>query len=406
MIENELRARLRAIEPDNDPAAEDRAWEVVRSAHRSVTSPRRQRNWRLALAAAASALALTAGALAAARPPREALGRWLREAVGLTATPRPRPLLAGLPGGGQLLVNAPAGPWIVSADGHRRYLGPESAGAWSPHGLYVVAWRSNQLDALNPLGRRQWTLTAPGAISVARWSSDGYRIAYTAGHSLWIVAGDATGNHQLSADVAGVAPAWQPHTGTAHRIAFVSPSGDIRVLDADTGTQVWSVTARPAPQQLLWAAGGRRLLAVWNDRLELYDSRGRLLAGTTLPTGQSIHQAALTSSGDRVALVIHHAGLTGDSVAVLTATRRGLHQPPQILFSARTQLNALNWSPDHLWLLVSSPSADQWIFIRTRSPLRLEAISQIRAQFAAANRTAKGFPSLGGWQSPPPLARP
>jgi hypothetical protein len=398
MIETELRARLQAIDPEYDSTVEDRAWEIVRRAYRPIPDPPLRRRWRLAVAASVSVLALAAGALAAARPPREALGRWLGEAIGLTTAPHPRPLLAGLPGGGELLVNSPAGPWIVSADGSRRYLGPYTAAGWSPHSLYLVAWRRDRLDVLNPLGQHQWTLTAPAAISVARWSPDGYRIAYTAGHSLWIVAGDGTGRRELLADDAAVAPAWQPHTGTAHRIASVGVSGEISVLDADSGTPIWRVTARPGIQQLLWAPGGTRVLAVWSDRLELYDSQGRLLAGTVLPAGLTIRQAAFAPSGVRVGLVIRNAGLAGDSVWVLAASRRGLHQAPQILFSAGAQLNAINWSPDHLWLLASSPSADQWLFIRIRQPLRLQAISHISASFAAGHRGAKGFPTLAGWQ--------
>jgi hypothetical protein len=102
----------------------------------------------------------------------------------------------------------------------------------------------------------------------------------------------------------------------------------------------------------------------------------------------------------------------------LTASRGGFQHPAEILFSARAQINGLNWSPDDHWLLASSPSGDQWIFIRARPPVRLEAVSRIRAQFltppggARARRLrgtrttlatpgANGFPTLGGWQSPP-----
>ena len=404
MIESSLRARLRAVDPDSDPGVEDRAWEIVRGAHRPPPGARlrRRRRWRITVPAVASMLALAAGTLAVASPPREALGRWLREAIGLSATPHLRPMLAGLPGGGQLLVNSPTGPWIVSADGHRRYLGAYTAAAWSPHSLYVVAWRRTQLDALNPLGQQQWTLASAAAISVARWSPDGYRIAYIAGRGLWIVAGDGSETHQLYADVAPAAPAWQPHTGTTHRIAFVDQSGDIRLLDADSEVQLWRAKARPAVRQLLWSPDGTRLLAVFAGRVELYNSEGRLLADAALPAGQTISQAAFAPIGDQVALAVRQTSPAGESVAVQTATPRGLHQPPHILFSADAYINAIDWSPDDLWLVASSPSADQWIFIRTRPPVRFQAVSRITAQFASSHRAANGFPTLSGWQPPAP----
>jgi WD40-like Beta Propeller Repeat len=411
MTETELRDRLRAIDPDRDAAAQERAWEVIRNAHRPAPgrpAPRRWRDsrnwlrWRMTIPALASMLALAAVALAVSNPPHVALARWLREAIGLSPTPHPRPMLAGLPGRGQLLVNSPAGPWIVNAGGHRRYLGHYTAAAWSPHNLYVVTWRGRELDALNPRGQRQWVLASSGAISVARWSPDGYRIAYTTGHALWVLAGDRTGNHRVSAADPGVAPAWQPRSSLAHRIALVDPSGYVRLLDADSGAQLWRSKGQPAVRQLLWSADGTRLLVVSPTRVELDNARGHLLGATALAAGQTIIQAAFASHGHRVALAIHQAGVTGNSVAVLTASRRGLGMPPQILFSARAQIDGINWSPDDLWLLASSPSADQWIFIRTQPPVRLQAVSRIAAQFSSRTGAAPGFPSLGGWQSPPP----
>lgn len=398
MTESELRARLRAMDADSDPTVQQRAWQAVRAAYRPAPRRRARPRWRMTVPVVACVLALAGVAVATASPPRQALARWLRDAIGLSTPPHPRPMLAGLPGGGQLLVNSSAGPWIVSPTGHRRYLGPYTAAAWSPHSLYVVAWRRSQLTALDPLGRVQWTLPTDGEVSVARWSPDGYRIAYVAAGALSILAGDGSANHQLRGDAAAVAPAWQPHTDTTHRIAFVDRQGAIHVLDADTGAQSWRSKARPALRQLLWSPDGTRLLAVSAGRLDLYDSRGRRLATSTTPTGQTIGQAAFAPTGDRVALAVRQAGAATDSVALVTATRRGLRQAPEILFSARERVDAISWSPDDQWLLASSSSADQWIFIRTRSPVRLQAVSRITGQFQADRTPARGFPTLGGWQ--------
>ena len=80
----ELRARLRAIAPESDPAVEERAWGVVRVAYAA------------ARAAHAAALAddRTGGRVSAGRGGRagggqhaaRGTGRWLRDAIGLSAT--------------------------------------------------------------------------------------------------------------------------------------------------------------------------------------------------------------------------------------------------------------------------------------------------------------------------------
>jgi hypothetical protein len=403
MIESELRTQLRAVGADPDQLAEQRAWEIVRGAYGPTPKRTRrlQRARRMTVTTAVAVAALTIVVLTVARPPREALGRWLREAIGLAATPRLRPMLAGLPGGGQLLINSAAGPWIVSRDGHRRYLGRYTAAAWSPHSLYVVAWRGRELDALSPHGRRQWTLDSAATISAARWSPDGYRIAYLTGQALWVVAGDSTGRHELRVRVGSVPPAWQPGTGRAHRIAFVDRAGAIEVLDADSGVALRRMSVPETVRALAWSPSGRQLLAVCAHRLALYDAQGHLLSMSRPSGGQTLGGAAFAPRGRGVAVIIR--GAAGNSVGLMTGSGRGLHHPAKILFSARAWIDAINWSPDNRWLLASSPSADQWIFIRTRSPVRLAAVSRIAAQFAAPRRP-DGFPILGGWQAPPPSA--
>ncbi|MGA9857358.1 MAG: WD40 repeat domain-containing protein [Solirubrobacteraceae bacterium] len=406
MIDSDLRDRLRSVEPDSDPAVEERAWAAIRVAHAAATargthSARKRRRWRMTLPAVAALLALAAGTLAVASPRHVAFGRWLREAIGLGAAPQPRPLLAGLPGGGALLVNTPGGPWVVSPDGHRRHLGAYSAAVWSPHSLYVAAWRGARLDILTPGGRQQWTLTAAHAISVVRWSPDGYRIVYLSGRGLRVVAGDGTGDHPLATSAAA-APAWEPHTAAAHRIAVIGRSGELRLLDADSGATIWHVWAGGPARQLLWSSDGTRLAVVGSHRIDLYDARGRPIAVEMPARGQTIEHAAFAPRGDRIALVIGHTAPAGAAVTVLTATRHGFGGPT-VLFNTRGLLAGLNWSPDGLWLLASSPSADQWIFIRTRSPGAPEAVSRIAAQFGPHDHVP-GFPSLGGWQAPPPKA--
>jgi WD40 repeat protein len=404
MIESELRDRLRALEAESDPVIEQRAWETVRSAYSSRSRqsrprPSRRRGRGTLAVSVASALVLAALTFTLANPPREAMGRWLRDAIAVLATPHPRPLLAGLPGGGELLINSAAGPWIVRPDGHRRYLGAYTAATWSPHSLYVVAWRGSQLDALSPRGQREWMLTATGTIAAARWSTDGYRIAYLAGRALWVVAGDGTGNHELRASVGAVSPAWQPHTGSVHRIVVTDRAGRIRLLDADSGAQLWSIRPATAIRTLSWFPDGNHLLAVSARGVALYDSQGHLLAGRALSPGQTLEATALAPAGNTLALVVH--GADGSSVEVLRATGDGLEQPAAVLFSTHADLDGISWSPDARWLLVSSPSADQWTFLRSQPPSHLQSIGHIRRQFALRGGRSGRVPALGGWQSTP-----
>lgn len=386
---------------------QDRAWAAVLDAYRSTAArrpprpsrrvPRRRLRWRFAVPVLACLLAVTAGAMAAVRTPRGSLASWLGHAIGLSAAPQERPLLAGLPGGGRLLVDSPGGPWLVSAGGHRHYLGRYSAAAWSPHGLYVVAWRGDRLAALDPSGTTEWTLAGAGQVLAARWSPDGYRIAYVAGPSLWIVAGDGSARHLVRARVAPVVPAWEPGAGTAHRLALVDGDDQIELLDADSGARLWRTTAAPGAGQLLWSPDGSRLLVVGAHRLSLFNRRGRLLVTRALPAGEVVRQAAPARSGDRLALIVSDGVQATNSVALLDDTPSGLRGPAQIVFSVREPLAGISWSPGDGWLLTANPDADQWIFIGAGTPTRLEAVSRIAGQFRTAG--AAGFPTLGGWQA-------
>ena len=396
MTEAELRARLQAPNVDDD-AAEQRAWAIVRSAYNPRPAPRGRRRWRTIAPALACAVVIAAIAVVSASAPREALARWIRQAIGYSAQPHPRPMLSGLPGAGQLLINAPSGPWIVHGDGSRRYLGPYTAAAWSPHSLYVVAWHGATLAALDPHGHPHWRLTSDGRITVARWSPDGYRIAYIAGRGLNIVAGDGSDEHQLDQSVDPVAPAWEPRTGEAHHLAFVDRSGDIELHAADTGALVWRVTPIEPPQQLLWSPDGTRLVAVAAHRLSVYTSHGRVIATTTVQAGDVLGAAAFAGH-DRLAIILSQVNQTADSVLLVAPDRLGFRREPQVLFTVPEQITGLAWSPDQQWLLAASSSADQWIFIHATPPTRLTAIGRIASQFRRDGTPSAGSPKLAGWQ--------
>jgi hypothetical protein len=412
MTEHELSQRLRAVRPPDEAAAQERTWAVIRAAHQSAArQPVARSRWRLPVPAVAGLAAITTLVLifAVASAPRQAVARWVRDALGLTRLPPARPTLGPLPAGGQVLVTTPSGVWIVSPRGGRRRLGPGDGASFSPHSLYVAVWRGHELAALDLRGRRQWALSTGSPVSSVRWSSDGYRIAYTAGQSLVVLAGDGSGAHALSGRAAPLAPAWQPGTGVVHRVAFLDARGAVEFRDADTGSLVWSARLRARPEQLLWSADGRRLAVLARHWVTLYSSAGRRLAARGAPPGEILAGAAL-APGDRLALLATRAAPRTSSLELVTATPAGLVRAPRVLLTAAERLVGISWSPDHRWLLAVGPAADQWLFVRAVSAPRIIAVSAVAAAFGSAARRGsaaalpRGFPRVAGWQAINPLA--
>jgi hypothetical protein len=406
MTERELRARLRHTPLADQSASLERAWPVVRAAHSdtaSATAPRRpgrRRLPRVAGALGACALLLAALVLATASRPREALARWLRQAIGLSSVPSAhRTTLAGLPGGGRLLVQSGTTSWLVTPDGSRHLLGPYAGAELSPHQRYVLAWRGAALTALTPGGRPQWSLAAPATVSDARWSVDGFRVAYLTGGSLRVLAGDGSGDHDLVDFVAPIAPAWQPRTGGPHRLALLRDGGAIELRDADTGAVIWRRDPGAAPRQLLWSPDGRFLLAVAPRSLTLYGAGGRLQARWAPPAGARVREAAFgPGASHHLALLLARAHPLADSVETTTATPAGLRSGPRLLLSLPERLADLSVSPHGDWLLVSSAAADQWAAIRARAPVRLVTIDRVAGRFAAARATRRAFPAPVDWR--------
>jgi hypothetical protein len=402
MTEAELRERLTAAPLPDEEAATGRAWSVVRTGRaQELARGRHHRRRRFPRAAVAMAcvLLLAALALTLASRPREALARWLRQAIGLSSVPSAhRTTLAGLPGGGRLLVQAGATSWLVSPDGSRRLLGHDDGAELSPHERFVMTWRGPILSALTPGGRPQWSLTAPADVTVARWSTDGYRVAYLAGGSLRVLAGDGSGDHDLVDFVAPVPPAWEPGAAAGHRVALVRDDGAIELRDVDSGAVIWrQPSAGPAPHRLLWSPDGRYLLAVSPRALTLYAAGGRLRARWSPPAGTAIEQAAFTpGTSERLGLLLAHRAPLADSVVSITSTPQGLRAGPRLLLSLPERLTGLSVSPAGDWFLVSAPTADQWAAIRARAPVRLITINRVAGRFAPGG----GFPEPVDWRPP------
>jgi WD40 repeat protein len=309
---------------------------------------------------------------------------WIEDGLGGTAEQRPTsPAIGTLPGGGELLVrSAGNGAWVVRSDGSRRRLGPYGGVSWSPNGLFVAGVRGRQLVAVTPEGELRWALTQPNGVARPRWSPSGLRIAYLSGSALRVVSGRGTGDAELIRAVGPVAPAWRP--GNADELAFADASGRIGTVSAVTGAALWRSRTGVRPDVLVWSSDGERLAAIADGSVRIYDAAGRPVTRLRPRRGRFI-AGAYSPSGRRLALVERHGGRS----SVLLGAER-------TVFATATALRDLVWSPDGRWLLASSPVADQWLFLRSRRPHRVVAVSGVSRQFDPSGRRSP-FPGISGW---------
>jgi WD40-like Beta Propeller Repeat len=370
-----LRHALREVElprPDRE-----RALAVVRAAfaeRERVSWPRRHVR-SLALAGATAAIV----ACAVTPPGRAVLGS-LRDAVGREGVKRASAALVALPASGRLLVQSPSGPWVVQADGSRRLLGPYRDSAWSPHGLFVAATRPDQLLALDPHGRVRWALARP-QVRFPRWtgSRTNTQIAYLTGSRLHMVAGDGSHDADLCGEPAAarVAPAWRP--GPGRTLAYTTTRGRVFVLDASACSLFWRSAPLPNPRLLQWSADGSRLALVTVDKLVVFTG-----PHPGVRTLRGVSAIAFAPRGRQLAVVQAGRLLLFDTDRIAA--------PPRRIFSGAGRLGDVAWSPDGRWLLLSWPSADQLLFIRSTGVRRLLAYSNITEQFGG-----RAFPRVRGW---------
>jgi hypothetical protein len=349
--------------------AGERSWEVVRAAYEArepVAWPRRHARPLVAGALVAAAVA------AVLSPPGRSVVHSLRKAVGVEHA---QTELFSLPTRGRLLVSGHGGTWIVNADGSRRRLGAYRDATWSPHGLYVGATKANELVALDPKGNVRWSLPrrSPRFPTWTGTRTD-TRIAYLAGGRLHVVAGDGTGDRTI-ARAAGVAPAWRPGAG---RVLAYSNGRRAVVFDVDSG-RVRLRTPVGAPEKLTWSDDGRLLLVFRPYGLRVYDTRGRVVLQDD-PSDATHDADAVFAPGTHRLVIIRVHGLASD----IFTGRSG-----RLLFRGSGVFKQLTFAPGGRWLLVSWPTANQWVFLRTK-PRKIVGASRISAQFG-------GFPQAVSW---------
>lgn len=356
----------------------------------------------LALAALLAVLLLS--------PAGAAVRGWVGDAFTASA-PRPEPVLAHIPGGGRLLVQAGEGPWVVQPDGSRRLLGDYREASWSPHGLFVAAVKGRTLSAIEPDGTPHWSITAAREIGVPRWSPSGERIVYRSGFSLRVIAGDGTGDHLVAgATAAGtpsgartspayVAPAWSPDGRNA--LAYVAGTGRLRIIDSETGALFAAAPALHRITWMDWADGGRKILEASPGALRLrpvlpagHPSRPALGKARPLPVppGATVVDATLAPRRSLVAATVTFWKKHGTYSEVIVF-RPGYGR--QSLLRVPGSLGQVEWSPDGRRLLIAWPGANQWLFLPL-SGGRGRAIADMSRAFAPGGQ-ATSFPRVEGW---------
>jgi WD40 repeat protein len=373
--DRDLERALHEIELPDEQQAEERAWEMVRSAYAERTPVRPSPTGRRLALGLAGGLALLAIGLS---PAGAKVGDLVSDVIGIGEEDA-KPELRSLPAAGELLVESEQGPWIVREDGSKRLLGDYDQATWSPHGLYVTATDGRTLTTVDPAGEVRWTVTAPGPVADPRWSpgdlSVGFWIAYRSGDDLRAVDGTGQRDQLIARDVAPVAPAWRPvgyskiaphGLGGIHVLTYLDADGRPRAVDVDSGSEVAGTASD----------------------LEQLSTDG----GTGAAAGGA--RRAVSPDGSRVATLEH----VGRRDRLVVSADRGDSAP--VLFSARGRLTGPTWSPDGRWLLVGWPEADQWVFIPTARPGGVDGVDRISEVFDPGGEGAGEFPRVAGWVLP------
>ena len=345
---------LRDVRPPDAENAERRGWAVTSEAF-AERAPRRRR--RAPAVAFAFAVALVALVVAGAfTPPGDAVADFVRRVV--DPPPKPpaqRPVTA--PGDGRLLVVGERGLRILGRTGAGRSLGRWDGAMWSPQGRFIGAWRDRQLAALAPDGSVRWTFPTAAKVLQARWSPEGFHVAYllagpTGDAQLRIVAGNGLRDRLWRAGVQPVAPAFRPNA--RRTLAWVRSDGRVPVADVFTGRVRALSRARigRSAVALAWTGDGRRLAVLARDEVRLWNVARDTVRRIPLD-GRGVALAA-SPRGTRLAVLTHD-----DRWGISTIALAGR----DTAFRVRGELRNLTFSPDGRTLLATWPSRRRWLVL-------------------------------------------
>lgn len=408
MRTSDLRRRLRDAPLPGEHEARERGWRVVRAAYaeRRPATAGASASRRLAVALIAAAIVLAVVLTPA--------GAKVVDFVGDAVSPGARhaqPTLTRLPGDGSLLVESPAGPWVVNADGSKRLLGEYSEASWSAGGRFVAVTAGHELKAVEPTATDavHWSIPSKRRITHPSWSTSGVRVAYLSGRSLRVVAGDGTGDRLLARHVAAVTPEWRPqrkpqpssfevYGPRTNLLAYVTSGGHVVVRNTESGKVLFRSPVATQPEGLSWSSDGNLLMSFDHHGLITYDLTDpkRRPIGDGMPPGISLEAAAFAPGGDRVAAITTRMRQSGPQSALIVSRPGTGEFISKKVFTGPGRFSDVAWSPQGDWLLVGWADADQWLFLDPRTG-RVTPVGDIRDQFDADATTATTFPSIAGW---------
>jgi hypothetical protein len=152
------------------------------------------------------------------------------------------------------------------------------------------------------------------------------------------------------------------------------------VYDLDAGRVVFRTPPVLEPvRKLAWSRDGKALLVFAPHATRAYLG-GKVIRQDDPSDATSDRDAAFVGATHDVA-AIRVAGV-GSNVFSLAGGRA--------LFAGTGVFRQLVWSPDARWLLVTWPTANQWVFVRTAGRRHIVGASRISGQFG-------GFPRVEGW---------
>jgi hypothetical protein len=344
---------LRDARPPDAENAERRGWAVTSQAFAS-RAPRRRRAPAVALAFAVTVIVLVV--VGAFTPPGDAVADFVRRVVDPPPQPAAeRPVTA--PGPGRILVAGQDGLRIVGPTGAGRSLGRWSGATWSPQARFIGAWRGRRLAALGRDGSVRWTLPTAAKVLQARWSPEGFHVAYllagqTGDAQLRVVAGNGLRDRLWRTGVAQVAPAFRPNA--RRTLAWVRSDGRVPVADVFTGEVRALSTSRigRSATAMAWTGDGRRLAVLTRDEVRVWN----VARDTVRRVPLDGHGVALAASprGTRLAVLTHD-----DRWGVSTIALLGRGSTMRV----RGELRNLTFSPDGRTLLATWPSRRRWLVL-------------------------------------------
>jgi WD40 repeat protein len=275
----------------------------------------------------------------------------------------------------------------VQDNGFKRKLGPYDDAQWSPHGLYVIATRGNELVALDVDTGVRRTL-ARHSVAFPRWegTKTDTRVAYLTPTGLRVVAGDGTGDRLLARGVAAVPPAWDP--ARLHTVAYVAPDRSVVLRDVDTKEVLWRAPLQVTPQSVAWSSDGRLLAVVSPRRIVVLTGAGKVTRVISTLSG-TFRAAAFKPHAHVLALSVGYP--RRGETKLVDVDRPG---EARLLFAGPGRFGDLAWSPNGRWLLLDWPTADQWVFLHGS---RVHAVANIRAEFRRADDVVPSLKFADRW---------